>query len=145
MSPIKKKFAVTIRKPPEDLYAAFINLQRWPEWVSILLEVKDIEPNPIQVGTKFIQHSRILGKNIITDSKIVTLDSNRTFEYIGGGTIPLELRCDFEETDQGTRVILFTMLDPGRFFGIPRPLVERGVTQMVKTDLANFKKWIENT
>ncbi len=141
--PLRMKFAVNIERSIEDAFRAFTDVCMFPEWVSIVLEVRDISELPIRVGTTFQQYSRILGKSVHTDSVVTIYEPLRRFVYTGSGDIPILMDFTFEPIPNGTRIVMYSEAHFGRFLGIPRALLKKGVARQVKADLRTFKNLLE--
>jgi uncharacterized protein YndB with AHSA1/START domain len=43
---------VTINAPPADVFGAYLDVERWPEWTATVRTVDRLEPGPIRVGAR---------------------------------------------------------------------------------------------
>jgi len=46
------RYTVDIYAPPERIWAAFVDVERWPEWTSTVTRVQRLDGGPLAVGSQ---------------------------------------------------------------------------------------------
>ena len=140
----KFDISITIKRPVEDVFAVFSNVENGPKWQSGTLEAKQTSPGPIGVGTTTRSVSTILGRRIEFEFEITEFEPNRKFaSQSKSGPFPVQASMTFERIEGGTRLNLTIEAEPGGFFKLAEPLVVSMVKRQIQSDLANLKDLME--
>ncbi len=123
-----------------------------PEWSGIVLEVQKEAPGPLTEGTRFTTVGKFLGRRFETPFEVTSHNfevtshksPQRHSHKSTGGPIPQEWTLTFEQTQGGgTRFTEVVEGEPGRFFGLVGPLLERAGRRQFRADLENLKDLLE--
>ena len=136
-----------IKVPIEYTFDYVVNPANRPQWLDKVLEVKDISPGPVGVGTSWNEKQKVAGRIIEFVAKITELDRPRKYAMnmvIPGGKGILV--TTFEPENDGTlmtRVLDYTL--PGAFFGqlAEKLLFDRFVKKSLRETTATLKIVLE--
>lgn len=120
---------IEIDRPPHDVFALLTDLDRLPEWATIVVGTRDVSELPLREGCTFRQTLRVLGRELESDWRVTELDPPRHVAYEaaapGGGT--LTMRQSVAPRVDGSRVALELDYElPGGWLG---ELLDRGVVE----------------
>ena len=136
--------SVDINRPIGEVYDYVANLENLPEWAGTAIEVRKDTPGPLVEGTTFTAVGKFLGRRIETPFEVTAHEHNRRHSHKStGGPFPTEWILTFEEVAGGTRVTEVAAGEPGGFFKLAGPLLERAVRRQFRTDLENLKDLLE--
>lgn len=139
---------IEIARSPEDVFILLTDLDRLPEWATVVVETREVSDRPLRNGCTFRQTLRVLGREVETDWRVEELESPRHVAYVarapGGGT--LTMRQTVMPVDLGSRVAL--ELDyqlPGGWLGeqLDRRVVEQQNEREAERSLAQLKELLE--
>ena len=137
--------SVEINRPPEEVFDYVANPENFPEWSSIVLEVQKEGQGQPKEGDRFTTVAKFLGRRFETPLEVAAyqpprLHSNKST----GGPIQQEWTRTFEETaGGGTRLTQVVEGEPGGFFRLVGPLLERAGRRQFRADLENLKDLLE--
>ena len=135
---------VEIDRPVEEVFSYAADPEHYPEWTSIVLEVRKEKPGPLTEGERFTTVSKFLGRTFETPFEITSHEPPRLHSHKStGGPLPQEWTFTFEGTAQGTRITEVVEGEPGGFFGLAAPLLERAGRRQFGTDWETLKDLLE--
>jgi uncharacterized protein YndB with AHSA1/START domain len=137
--------SVEINRPVEEVFSYVANPENLPEWSGLVLEVhKETQGQP-EVGDRFTTVAKFLGRRFETPFERRTYEPNRRYsDRAAGGPIPdQDWTYTFEEVSGGTRITRAAEGEPGGFFRLAGPLLERAGRRQVRADLGNLKDLLE--
>lgn len=82
---------VSIRRPPEAVFALLTDLDRLPEWATIVVETREVSHRPLQEGCTFRQTVRVAGRQIDSDWHVVRFEPPREVAYEATGPLGARL------------------------------------------------------
>jgi len=136
--------SVEINRPVEEVYDYVANPENLPEWAGTVIETRQDTPGPLLKGSTFTTVGKFLGRRFETPFEVTAHEHNRRHSHKStGGPIPQEWILTFEETAGGTRVTELVEGEPGGFFGLAGPLLERVGRRQFRADLENLKDLLE--
>ncbi len=137
--------SVQINRPVEEVFSYVSTVESQPEWAGPALEVRKDTPGPPKEGDTFTSVSKFLGRRFETPYRITSIEPNRQFSYQAtGGPLP-DQRWTFacEEVSGGTRLTAIVEGEPGGFFRLAEPLIQRAVNRQFRADLGTLKDMLE--
>jgi uncharacterized protein YndB with AHSA1/START domain len=137
--------SVEINRSPEEVFDYVANPQNLPEWSGLAIEVKDA-PEPLEEGDKFTAVGKFLGRRFETPYERISIEPNRRYtDRAAGGPVPdQDWIYTFEEMPAGTtRLTRAVEGEPGAFFKLAEPLIERVLRRQVRADLETLKDLLE--
>ena len=137
--------SVEINRPVEEVFSYVANPENLPEWSGLVLEVhKETQGQP-EEGDRFTTIAKFLGRRFETPFERRAYEPNRRYtDRAAGGPIPhQDWTYTFEEVSGGTRITRAVEGEPGGFFRLAGPLLERAGRRQVRADLGNLKDLLE--
>ena len=135
---------VTIAQPIERVWAFVMDEANDPLWQTTLTDVRRLSEGPMAVGTRVSESRRFLGRTIETVWEMTECEApNRS--SIASVKAPFAWQGTYvlEETGEGTRFTMLLEGNPGGFFRIAEPLLERFVRREMVGNLANLNDVLE--
>jgi uncharacterized membrane protein len=69
---------IQIDKPPEEVWAALVDVERWPEWTRSIVSIERLDDGPLQVGSA----ARVKQPRLPAGRWVVTrLEPHRFFDW----------------------------------------------------------------
>jgi uncharacterized membrane protein len=137
--------SVEINLPPQVVFDHMANPQNLPEWSGLAIEVKDV-PESLTEGDTFTAVGKFLGRRFETPYERVSVEPSRRYtDRAVGGPVPnQDWIYTFEERPAGTtRLTRAVEGEPGGFFKLAEPLIERALKRQLRTDLETLKDLLE--
>lgn len=139
---------IEIYRSPEDVFAVVTDLDRLPEWATVVIETREVSDRPLRNGCTFRQTLRVLGREVETEWRVEELEPPRHVAYAatgpGGGT--LTMRQTVTPADRGSRVALELHYElPGGWLGelLDRRVVEQQNEREADRSLTQLKQLLE--
>jgi uncharacterized membrane protein len=139
--------SVVIDRTREDIRAFMRDTVNQTVWQSNLVELSKLDDEDPRVGTRYQGVAKGAGRRVEWPAEIVDWDdlafyTLRTIE----ASIGFELRYEFDEVPDGTRVAVHQEIAPfGGFFGkLADPVVTRMYARDVKANLGKLKDVMES-
>ena len=136
--------SIEIDRPLNEVFDYVANPENLPEWSSLAIEVD--APEPLNEGDTFITVGKFLGRRFETPFERASYEPNRRYtDRAAGGPIPdQEWTYTFDEVSEGTtRLTRAAEGEPGGFFKLADPLIERALKRQVRADLETLKDLLE--
>jgi Polyketide cyclase / dehydrase and lipid transport len=92
-----------IGRPPADVFAALIDVERYPEWLiaSGIVRVERLDPGPLDAGTRLRIHQTVAGRSTVFDGTVTVLAPGAAFGVRGrdkdGVTIEIDTVLALDE------------------------------------------------
>jgi uncharacterized protein YndB with AHSA1/START domain len=143
-SDMRVEESVEIDKPVEEVFAYVADPENLPEWSGLAIEVKDA-PRPLREGDTFIVVAKFLGHRFETPYQRVSYEPERRYtDRATGGPVPdQDWTYTFEEVPEGTQLMRAVEGEPGGFFKLADPLIERAIQRQVRADLETLMDLLE--
>ena len=136
--------SVEINRPLQEVYEYVSNPENLPEWAGTVIEIRKDTSGPLLEGSTFISFGKFLGRRVESPFKVTAHESPRLHSHKSmGGPLPTAWTLTFEEVTGGTRYTQVAEGEPGSFFGLVGPLLERVGRRQFRTDLENLKDLLE--
>jgi uncharacterized protein YndB with AHSA1/START domain len=139
---------VDIARRPAEVFALLTDLDRLPEWASMVVGTRDVSHTPLRTGCTFRQTLRIMGRDLESEWRVSALDPPHHVAYEaaapGGGT--LTMRQTVAQGDAGSRVALEIDYElPGGWLGelLDRAVVEAQNEREADASLDRLKRLLE--
>jgi len=74
-----------IARPPADVFAALIDVERYPSWLiaSGIVRVERADPEPLAVGSRLVISQTVAGRSTVLDGAVTSLAPGRAFGLRG--------------------------------------------------------------
>jgi uncharacterized membrane protein len=137
---------VAIDQPIERVWAFVIDETNNPLWQTTLTDARRLGDAPLGVGSRVQETRRFLGRTIETEWEMTECDEPRLScirsvkaPFAWSGAYVLDADADGDST----RFTLRLVGDPGGFFRLAEPLVERMARRELAGNVANLKDMLE--
>lgn len=137
--------AQVIRRPAEDVFAFVSDATNNPRWQRGMRSCRWTSPPPIGVGSTYRQEAAFLGRRIVTDFEVVAHEPGRSVTIRStSGPFPITVRRSVTPIDaSSSRVEAAITGEPGRFFRIAGPLLQRLAQRSVTADYRRLKTLLD--
>jgi uncharacterized protein YndB with AHSA1/START domain len=140
---VRVDHSLVIERPPAEVFSYTTDPGKLPEWQSTALEARS--DGPIQQGTHVTEVRKFLGRRMESEVEVTAYEPNRRFALkVLSGPVPFTFEQTLEPTDGGTTIKIVLEGEPGGFFKLAEPLVERAVRRQVKADFEQLKDILES-
>jgi uncharacterized protein YndB with AHSA1/START domain len=139
---IRMEHSVVIERPPAEVFSYLTDPANVPEWQSTALEA--ISEGPMQQGARMSEVRKFLGRKMETTLEVTAYEPGRRFGLkVISGPVPFSVDQTLEPMNGGTRIDVVLEGEPGGFFKLAEPLVERALRRQVEADFAQLKDILE--
>ena len=139
---IRIEHNLEISRPPAEVFALLVDLDRLPDWQSSAIEAR--ADGPLGLGSLVHEKRRFLGRELADQLEVVAFDPPRrlTLRSQGG---PLKLTVDhaLEPNGGGTRLTVVASGKPGGVMKFAGPVVERTARDEIRADFVRLKELLE--
>jgi carbon monoxide dehydrogenase subunit G len=137
-----------IRQPPAEVFAVLTDLDRLPDWATIVADTREVSDRPLRIGCTFRQRLRVLGQELETSWRVTDLDAPRTvaYEATGPAGSRLDMRQTVDPVADGSRVSLEVDYDlPGGVIGeaLDRAVVQSQNESEAERSLGRLRQLLE--
>ncbi len=141
---IKIEVSSVIKRPIGEVCAFVVDLEKWPVWVSEMVEAKKTSEGPVGLGTTVTHVVHILGRRIEATNEIHQYEPNRTLGFKStSGPVSSESTLGLESVDGGTKITWAGEADARGFFKLAEPILTRRIQRQWDSNLANLKDLLE--
>ncbi len=135
----------TIDGPAGEVFAFVSDATNNPRWQRGMRSCAWTSPPPIGVGSTYRQEARFLGRTLVTEFEVVDHEPGRSITIRStSGPFPITVRRSVTPIDaSSSRVEAAISGDPGRFFRIAGPLLQRLAQRSVTADYRRLKTLLD--
>jgi uncharacterized protein YndB with AHSA1/START domain len=138
------EFTIVVDRPVEEVFTYLTDPTNLPEWQSMVLESRQESPGPMREGTKITDFRKFLGRRFETTVEVTAFEPNKRVDFTAiSGPIPFRMNHTFEAADGSTAIKVAAEGDPGGFFKLAEPLVQRQAERQFKNDYSTLKDLLE--
>ena len=139
---------VEIKRPVEEVFSYTSNPENFPQWAATVREVRRDLPKrgPLREGGRFTAKQKALGRSFEAPFEIINYEPNRRYAQRGTEEHPVEVTMVFAYeplSSGGTRFTPRIEAEPGGFFGLVGPVLERVIRRQMRTNLETLKALLE--
>ncbi|HKY54532.1 MAG TPA: SRPBCC family protein [Anaerolineales bacterium] len=134
-----------IDRPVKDVFAFVANLNNMPKWNSAVVNVQQITPGPVDVGTKFKSVGEMMGRRIEGEVQVKVYEPDtKTGFQMQAGPVQVNVTIMFKPVGTGTKVSLNAQGNPGGLFKLAEPVMAGRVKSLMEENLARLKSTLES-
>ena len=139
---VRIDFTLAISRPPADVFARLVDLDRLPEWQeSSLVSSAD---GPLELGSRVKERRRIMGRELETELEVTACDPPRqlTLKALGG---PVPFTVDHQLVERAGSTVLRVVAEAktGTFMKLAEPMLARTAEHELRKDFARLKEQLE--
>jgi uncharacterized protein YndB with AHSA1/START domain len=140
---IRVEASVGIDRPPDEVFAYATDPAHVQDWQSSALEAS--VDGQLQAGVTGREVRKFLGRKMESTIRIEEYEPPRRFALqVTSGPVPFHVLQTVEPAGEGSRVHVVMEGEPGRFFKLAEPLVERAVRRELEGNFATLKDILES-
>lgn len=133
-----------IARPPAEVFAALIDLERLPDWQDSALESRC--DGPVREGARIFERRRAMGREIESELEVTTFEPDRRLALKGvNGPVPFSVDHQLVEQDGGGSTFLHVIAEgnPGSFMKLATPMLKRHAERELRGDFERLKQQLE--
>jgi carbon monoxide dehydrogenase subunit G len=137
--------AVTVGKPPADVFPWLLEADKVPQWMSGLQVYEPLEPGPLHAGSRIRQELTVSGQHLRFELMIAELDAPRraVLRFEGSG-FKAANEYGVSEAPGGARVSWVIAGDTTSFKArLIAPMVQAKLQEKLDGDLARLRSVLE--
>jgi uncharacterized membrane protein len=137
----------TIARPADEVFAFVADAANNPRWQQGMRSCAWTSPPPIGVGSTYRQEATFLGRPVVTEFAVVAHEPGRSITIQStSGPFPIRVTRSVTPIDASTcQVDAQISGDPGRFFRLAAPVVERMAQRSVTADYRRLRALLGGT
>jgi uncharacterized membrane protein len=137
--------SIVIDRPVEDVFAFTHDISKNTLWQTTLVESKPLTDGPLQVGSRWQDARRFLGKRVETVMELTEYEPSRSSAMkMVEGPVPLEARYQLEPVNGSTKLTATGELDAHGFFKVAEPVFARMAARELESSLGHLKDLLES-
>src|SRR5262249_59801418 len=131
---VKVDHEVTIGRPPAEGFAYLTDMSKIQEWQATAIE-GHLESDRMEEGARAVEVRKFLGRNMESTLHVTTYEPDTRFvAEVVSGPVTFRVSHVLQPDESGTRVTFTIEGEPGGFFRLAEPVVERQVRRQVTDD-----------
>jgi uncharacterized membrane protein len=145
---IRVEESVVIGRPVEEVFSYTSNPENLPEWAATVRAVRRDAPGrgPLREGERFTATQMALGRRFEAPFEVIDYEPNLRYAHQSreGHSVPVTMDFTYEPvSSEGTRFTPRIEAEPGGFFGLVGPVLERVIRRQMRTNLVTLKDLLE--
>jgi carbon monoxide dehydrogenase subunit G len=139
---IRIEHSLEISRPPEEVFALLVDLDRLPDWQSSAIEAHS--DGPLELGSLVHEKRRFLGRELADELEVIAFNPPRRLTLRSqAGPVRLTIDHELEPNGGGTRLIVVASGKPGGMMKFAGPMIERTAREEIRSDFARLKELLE--
>jgi carbon monoxide dehydrogenase subunit G len=136
---------IRIARPPEDVWAVVSDLDTHSEWRPAIVELTQVSPSPLEVGSRLREVLRWRGRELELDDVVTALEPPRRLAIHGGwSAADFDLELLLEPDGDGTRVTMDWPLHPkSLLMRVAAPFLGGTMRKATREELELLKRYVE--
>ena len=137
--------SIRIARPPEDVWAVVSDLDTHAEWRPAIVELTQVSPGPLEVGSRLREVLRWRGRELELDDVVTGLEPPRRLAIHGGwSAADFDLELLLEPEGDGTRVTMDWPLHPkSLLMRVATPFLGGTMRKATREELELLKAYVE--
>lgn len=139
---IRIEHSVVVDRPVEEVFAYATDVSKVPEWQTSALEAH--VDGPMQAGATGAIVRKFLGRRMESTVRFDEYEPPRKFAIEStSGPVQFHVHQTYESEGAGARINIVMEGEPGGFFKLAEPLVERAIRREMEANFATLKDILE--
>ena len=141
---MKTEIDLTVRRPAEEVWDYFMDLNKVPEWSSAVLEARQEDEGPPRVGARVMHRVKMMGRTREVLYRVTEYEPARRLgmETVSG-PMPMTLDMHLRPDGNVTRVNVHIEARPGGPLKLAQPLIQPAWRRAFEKDFQTAKEKIE--
>jgi uncharacterized protein YndB with AHSA1/START domain len=137
-----------IARPPEDVFEALTDVERYPEWLiaSGIVRVERLDPGPLAVGSRLRISQTVAGRSTVLEGSVTVLVPGAAFGLRGQDKdgVTIEIDAALAPDDSATRLRWSLRLKLPLRFRMFESMVAPQARRAAALDLEALKRRLES-
>lgn len=136
--------AVEIDCPASEAFDLISDFTRNPEWQSGMQSAQWTSEPPLRIGSTYDQRARFVGRDVITSFEVTAYDPGRSITIESrASSFPIRVTRTVEAIgSERCEVTAHVAGEPGGFFKVLGPLLDRMAARSVRTDYRRLQQML---
>ena len=135
----------TIERPPAEVFAAWSEVERYPEWFDMTIERRKVTDGPIGIDTRFHAVDKLPpGRRMEGTLEITAYQPNDLIAARLSEPFNATWEVRFEETESGTRMTFQTVANLSGLQRLVAPLMKGWAGRQLQNGIDRFKTSVES-
>jgi uncharacterized membrane protein len=138
---------VEINRRVEEVFSYTSDLENLPQWAATVREVRQDAPRgPLREGERFTLMQKALGRRFEAPFEVIDYEPNLRYAHRSREShpVPVTMAFTYEPlSSEGTRFTPRIEAEPGGFFGLAGPVLQRAIRRQMRTNLKTLKYLLE--
>ena len=133
-----------IDRPVQDVFSFVANPSNMTKWNSAVVNIQQITPGPVGVGTKFKSVGEALGRRMEGEVQVTAYEPDRKSGFqMNAGPVQVNVTLTFKPVGTGTKLNLNAQGNPGGIFKLAEGVLAGRVKSMMEENLMRLKSVLE--
>lgn len=133
-----------IDRPVKDVFAFVANPNNMSKWNSAVVDLQQVTPGDVGVGTKFKSVGELMGRRVEGEMQVTAYEPDSRCSYqVNAGPMQVNLTLAFKPVGTGTKVSLNAQGNPAGFFKLAERVMAGRVKSLMEENLARLKSQLE--
>lgn len=143
---MRMRSSIEIERPADAVFNVISDFSRNPEWQGGMRSAEWTSEPPIGLGSTHAQVARFLGRDVVTNFEVVAFEPGRSVTIESRrSSFPIRVTRSVEPiTADRCAVSADVSGEPGRFFKLFGPILERMAARSVRGDYRRLKELLED-
>ena len=146
---IKVDVETRIARPPRDVFAALVDVERYPEWLiaSGIVRVERLDPGPLAAGSRLRIAQTVAGRSTVLDGTVTVLAPGAGIGLRGRDPdgITIEIDAAIAADDLATRLRWLLRIGVPLRYRMFESMVTPQARRAAALDLEALKRRLEST
>lgn len=134
----------SVDRPIAEVYGAWMNLERSPEWAAPVLERRRLSDGPVGVGTRYHAKDQFPGRVIEFTVEITEYQPPHLVTASWDGAMGGGWTARFTESDDSTVIDLEADMTPRGWLKVMSPVIGSFARRAIAKDMKAFTDWVES-
>jgi len=134
----------TVDRPIGEVYEAWMDLERSPEWADPVIERRKLTEGPVGVGTTYLARDQFPGRIMEFTVEITQYDPPAMVAAAWDGVMGGGWTARFRETGGTTAVDLEADVTPRGWLKVMSPIISSFARKAMVKDMQAFATWVES-
>ena len=139
---VRIEFSVDIDRPPPEVFAYLTDAEKLPQWQAGAIEAE--WQGERAEGARVREVRKFLGRRMESELEVTAYEPDRRLGLkVLSGPVPFSVEQRLEPRNGGTRLTFVGEGEPGGFFRLAEPLVQRAAKRQLQADFEQLKDILE--
>ena len=141
---INLEFDTLVDRPIEDVFAFLSNPLNTPQWQLLILQIEQVVPGAIGLGSKFKVQAQAMGRTMDGMMEITAYEPPTKFGFTNkAGPLEMAITFTLKAVGTGTKVTLHVQGNPGGLLKFAEGPLTQQIKNQMEASIATLKSVLE--